>query len=362
MCSIFIKREYDVVFYYPQHFNRGSKDENIYFSNLINACRQEGLSYTVFEEPDFSLNSNRNMNAIPFDFIFVIIILLRRLFNSEMDARTKDVRIGGFLSKTFFRCISFNNVVTISQSMVSTFRGINSNCMIFDVQHGIIHPNKKNYLIEKHPDKNIMCNKMQILLSGDAYKQLMIENDYTKYFKNNSHVIGSYIIRGDIKHDSFNKNILVSLQFTSDHSNAENILLLQSLEQLINYNADETITFYLKNHPRFNFDVNLKDLLSLKNVKPAPVDVNDCFELCSLQITAYSTLVFEAALKGIPTILINPLSRYNYFKKYFSYPFSNQIIDFSDKFFYKKSSFIVQRWASSYYSNFDKETFIKLLK
>ncbi|MAW21495.1 MAG: hypothetical protein CMD16_03770 [Flavobacteriales bacterium] len=362
MCGIFIKREYDVVFYYPQHFNRGSQDENMYFSHLINACKQEGRSYTVFEEPDFSLNSNRNKNATPFDFIFVLIILLRRMFNSEMDARTKDVRIGVFLSKTFFRCMSFNNVVTISQSMVSIFRGINSNCIIFDVQHGIIHPNKKNYLIEKYPDKNIIYNKMQLLLSGDSYKQLMIENDYTKYFKNNSHVIGSYIIREDLKHDSFNRNILVSLQFTHDHSNAENILLLQNLEQVINSNDDETITFYLKDHPRFNFDVNLTDLLSLKNVKPAPIDIDDCFKLCSLQITAYSTLVFEAALKGIPTILVNPLSKYDYFNKYFSYPFSNEIIDFSDKLFYKKSSFMVQEWASSYYSDFDKETFIDLLK
>jgi len=362
MCSIFIKREYDVIFYSPQHFNRGSQDKNMYFMHVINACKEEGISYEIFEEPDFSSSCNRNKNAIPFDFIFLLIIFFRKVFNSEMNDREKDIKIGGFLSKTFFRNITFNNVITISQSMVSIFRGIDEVCPIFDIQHGIVHPNKLNYLMEGHPDKNIKENNLQILLSGNSYKKLMIENDYSTYFKNSSHVIGGYITRDALRHDSFNSNILVSLQFTHDHSVNENAILLASVENLIRSTTDETINFYLKNHPRFNNEVNLTELFSLNNVKLAPIDINDCFDLCSLQITAYSTSVFEAALKGIPTILVSPISKYNYFKNYFSYPFSNTIQDFFNQDFYKESSLQVQDWASSYYSDFDKKIFINLLR
>ena len=362
ICSIFIKREYDVVFYYPQHFNRGDQDENIYFMPLINACQQERISYSIFEEPDFFSSSERNKNAIPFDFIFLLIILLRKMFNSEMNDREKDIKIGRFLSKTFFRNITFNNVITISQSMISTFRGIDETCSIFDIQHGIIHPNKPNYLMEGNPEKNIADNKIQLLLSGDSYKKLMIENDSTTYFKDNSHVIGSNFIKGSLRHEAFNNNILVSLQFTHDHSESDNAIFLQSLEQVIRSTDDEVVTFYLKNHPRFNDEVNLTALFNLNNVKLAPSNINDCFELCSLHITAYSTLVFEAALKGIPTILVSPISRYNHFKNYFFYPFSNRISEFFNQDFYKESSVKVQDWASSYYSNFDKKTFINLLR
>ena len=362
ICSIFIKREYDIVFYYPQHFNRGSEDKNIYFTHLIKACKQEGMSYSIFEEPDFSSIAKRNKNAIPFDFIFLVIIFFRRMFNSEMDDRVKDIKIGKFLSKTFFRNITCNNVITISQSMTSIFRGIDENCLIFDVQHGIIHPNKPDYLMHSNPAKNIADNDMQLLLCGESYRQLMIENDSTTYFRDSSHVIGSCISRGSLMHDSFNNNILVSLQFSHDHSDDENAIFLKSLDQFIRSNSEGRITFYLRDHPRFNGEVNLKELFSLDNVKLAPIDISDCFDLCSLHITAYSTLVFEAALKGIPTILLSPIPKYNYFNSYFSYPITNMIEDFFSKKFYKESSVKIQEWASSYYTSFDKETFINLLK
>ncbi len=360
--SIFIKRRYDVVFYYPQHFNRGKQNKNVFFDHLINACKEEGFSYTIFEEPDFYSNSKRNPNAVPFDFIFVIIIILRRMFNSEMIDREKDTKIGGFLAQTFFRNITFNNVITISQSMISIFRGIDESCSIFDVQHGIIHPNKENYLMEGIPAENIVNNRIQLLLNGNSYKKIIVDHDSTSYFHDNSYVVGSHIFKKNIQHSQFNGNILVVLQFTQDHSENENAIFLKSLEKIIRTNDNKTITFYIKNHPRFNGEIDLENLHTLTNVKHAPIDINDCFELCSLQITAYSTSVFEAALKGIPTIIVNPILKYNYFKKYFDYTCSKIISDFFDQEVYNRSSIKVHNWASTYYCNFNKIKFITLLR
>ncbi len=359
--SIFLKKKYDIIFYYPKHFNRGIKKENYYFSSLINSCKRHNITYLLFEEPDSYLIANRNKSTIPFDFIFYLIIFLRKLFNTEVNLIFKDNKIGIFLSKTFFRGIKFNNVITISQSMVSVFRGIDSSCSIFDVQHGIIHPNKLNYLEHRMPSDNLINNRINILLTGLAYQELLVRHDSTSFFKNNSFVIGSHICSSEIRHFSFNNKILVTLQFTHDHTYDENLLILTNLIKMIK-NSDVKNVFYLRNHPRYNNDINLDDLFALANVCVAPNDLNECFNICSLHLTAYSTCIFEAALIGIPTILITPIDRFNYFQTYFKYPFQYEIKDFIIDNYYVDQAQVVQNWAIDFYSRYDEDTFIQLLK
>ena len=88
---LFIQNKVDVVFYYPQHFNRGASGENLYFEPLYQACDNNNLSYLVFEEIDFKSDKPRNKNTIPFDFIFYIIFFFRKLYLT-------DISIGKFLS------------------------------------------------------------------------------------------------------------------------------------------------------------------------------------------------------------------------------------------------------------------------
>ena len=42
--------------------------------------------------------------------------------------------------------LSFRNYIVLSQSMLSIFRSINPDAKLFDLQHGIIHPNHNAYL------------------------------------------------------------------------------------------------------------------------------------------------------------------------------------------------------------------------
>ena len=98
-----MKRKYDVVFYYPQHFNRGENNENQFFKHLLLSCDSNNISYIVFEEPDFTIKSSRNSKATQFDFIYLVVILLRKLFSSDMTTQLKDQKIGSFIAKIFFR-------------------------------------------------------------------------------------------------------------------------------------------------------------------------------------------------------------------------------------------------------------------
>jgi len=358
---IFRKREYDVIFYYPQHFNRGNKNKNNYFKHLIESCKDKGLRFIVFEEPDFSSRFKRNDEAEPFDVIFYFILLLRKLIFLKSYNSRKDKIIGKILAQLFFKRIYFKSLVTISQSMVNVFRGMDQDCAIFDLQHGIIHPNKKNYLENNIPAENLKNNNVNVLFFGKSFQDLLIMHDSTSFFKDRSFVIGSHIFESKNYHTSFNYKILVTLQFTHDHTNIENKTLLESLIKIIS-NSNRKNLFFLKHHPRFNNDINIDVLLDQDNVTLAPSNLKKCFETCSLHITSYSTCVFDASLVGIPTLIVNPLKKFDYFKKYFEYNFEYEINDFVDTKFYFKQSIKVKQWAKSYYNTYNENFFLSLIR
>ena len=100
----FKKRKLDILFYYPHHFNRGENGENLFLEHLYNSCKKNNLSFLVFEEPDIWSKKVRNKTAIPFYFIYFIIIFLRKL-------RVSDFYIGKILSKTILRGLIFKNCI-----------------------------------------------------------------------------------------------------------------------------------------------------------------------------------------------------------------------------------------------------------
>lgn len=359
--GFFAKREYDVVFYYPHHFNRGDKNENGFFKQLLECCDKHNISYVVFEEPDYSSAAKRNKNAISFDFMYVLIVLLRKLFSTEMNIQIKDQKIGRFLSKIFFRKFIFKHYITLSQSMLSVFRGINPDAKLFDLQHGIIHNNKENYLMHGLVAENLRANNVHLLLHGKSYKALLVKNEVADYFQTHTHVIGSNASLANFKHQQFNNKVLITLQFTHDHSEAENKALKEELTSFIS-SFNTAINFYLKHHPRFNNEVDLNEILALDNVHLAPSYIHECFDLCSVHATAYSTCTFEAALLGIPTVLINPLRAHNYFENDFNYPLKHGLSDFSNEEIYTFSSKEISQWASAYYEPFNSEKFLNLLQ
>lgn len=350
--SIFFKRKVDIVFYYPQHFNRGENSQNIYFNNLYKSCKQVEKSFLIFEEPDRFSKIGRNNKTIPFDFIYYLIIFLRKFIKS-------DLYIGKLLCKSFFTKIYFDNVIILSQSMIEVFRGINLDSNIFDLQHGIIFSNQASYLEKNYVSKHIKKNKIKVLLFGCAFKSILEKSDLSKYYINNSHVIGVSRVSPKLFHSEFNNNILVSLQFTDDHSFNQNKILLDELEKLIkrytNYN------FYLRDHPRSSTDFNINFLFKLNNVFKSNGSLFESFKICSLHVTAYSTTTFEAAYFGIPTFFLTSLNdNFNMFYNDFNYILKNEIKNIVNN--YMQCSLKVQKWEASFYSPFNRDKFLSLLK
>jgi hypothetical protein len=245
--------------------------------------------------------------------------------------------------------------------MLSLFRGINSHAILYDLQHGIIYNNKKNYLINGVAERNLVENDANLLLTGGSYKNILTVNEKLDYFQNHTLVIGSDSSCKSTMHEKFNKNILITLQFTHDHTAVENKILLKELSEFI-ASVKVDVDLYLKHHPRFNNEVDLSDIFKLSNVKMAPIDINECFTLCSLHATTYSTSTFEAALLGIPTVLLHSENEFNYFQKEFNYPLNFLIDEFDSIEFYQEKSKIIKDWAIAFYTPFNEPKFLNSLR
>ena len=356
----FIKKHYRIILYAPQHFNRGENSENIFFKDLLDVCKIHNISFLYLEEPDVYSNQKRSKKAIPFDFIYYLIVFLRKFMRLELSSIDKDKKIGSFLRKIFFKKITFDNYITISQSMLSFFNGVNSDAKRFDLQHGTIHAKKESYLYDGMVSSNLQENDVNLFLSGNAYKNILTKNEIESYFYNHIHVIGISSINNIIISSEPNKNVLVSLQFTHDHSKDENRLIADALEKQMM--EESTFYFYLKNHPRFNTEMDLNRFLSLPNVSLFSEDLKDGFKKCSLHLTSYSTVAFEASLQGIPTCFLQSDSeKMNIFNTQYNYPFYKYSL--SDLYNnYSVCSLDTKQWAMKFYQPFCEESFLKSLK
>ena len=346
----------DVIFYAPSHFNRGEYYENQFFKPLISSCKKNNISYLILEEPSKGQHS-RNNKSIPFDFIFLLIIILRKWMKVENDIIATENKIGVLLSNTLFRNFRYKNYIVLSKSMISVFSTINKEAKLFDLQHGIIFTNKSDYFSNNILSPHLERNNVSLLLSGSKFKELLVKNGESNFVENNAHVIGVEV-ENKFLHKEANKHVLVTLQFTEDHTNSQNKKLLEELEFVIDENRD--LIFYLRNHPRFNNEVDLTRLYEFENVQRANSDLYSNFPKCSLHLTAYSTTTFECALLGIPTVFMQCLSdEFSMFKKDYDYPFNYSLVEVLNN--YINCSNKVNNWAKSYYSDFNEDKFIKCL-
>ena len=355
----FKRKHYNIIFYAPHHFNRGNNSENIFFKDLLDLCKTHNLSFLYLEEPDVYSNQKRSKIAIPFDFIYYLTVFFRKFMKSKISYIDGDKKFGGFMKKIFFKNITFDNYITISQSMLSFFNGVNSDAKRFDLQHGTIHAKKKSYLYNGIVSSNLKENDVTLLLRGNAFKDILIKNDTSNYFLDHIKVIGISNFNNVIP-SKLNKNVLVSLQFTHDHSFDENKEIAENLE--IHIKKESSFHFYLKSHPRFNNEINLSRFLSLPNVSLFSEDLKDSFDKCSFHLTSYSSVTFEASLHGIPTcfLQLDPI-KMSIFNTQYNYPFYNYLL--SDLYNnYSFCSLKAQKWAKEFYQPFCEASFLKSLK
>ena len=279
------KDKIDVLIYYPQCYSIQSKYP-FFLTPLIKSIENNGLSCVIVEEPNINSKNKRSNETIPFDFIWFIVIVLRKFYDGK-NYNNIDVKIGKFLSKFLGIKNNIKNIITVSQSFQSIFKGMFPGAVLYDYQHGIISSKYYGYIDGNSVAEHILNNQSNVLLYGKDFKKKLLSLDKGKYFEKHAFVIGSFYKNYNKPKEFFNGNILFTLQFTKSHSKHINNLLLEKTIELfdkIKSNKFE-VTIYLKEHPRFEECLTTDVLYNYDFVRHANDNLNECLELCSLHIT-----------------------------------------------------------------------------
>ena len=386
---IFIPKKYDVVFVTSVFFNRGKEGENILLKPMIECCNNNSLSFTIIEETDLKgeyRNFIRQNRSIPFDFISLVQIVFRKIYNfiyknpsSINEEYERDLKISKILRILFFKKFYSKVYITLLWNNVTLWRSINPDSCIVDYQHGIIFNGHAGYIKDGKPPKVKFSNKITTLVYGDRFKSLLIENDNTKFYseKNIFNVGLKKHIDSNIKVPKRNKKILFTLQITADfHEKQFNEQYVQIVKKLIGDNSKflalNNYEIIFRHHPRYSVTQCPKlkienDFVSFDNKTP----ITDLLSDVDIHITFNSTSSLDAAMTGVPTIFIdmhNPQSPNEIFLNQYKYPLKNLVIkDYQDlkKFLieleskdtYDRYCTSVQDWSSELYQDFDEIRF-----
>jgi len=388
---IFISREYDVVFVSSAFFNRGMDGENLLFKPMVECCKKNKLNYIVLEDTDLKgayNNFNRNEKSIPFDFVSLLQIILRKVYNLRhkkpitRDAvYLREFKISKILKNLFFKKFHAKVYITLTWNNVTLWRTVSPSASIVDYQHGIISDGDEAHMKDGHPPKIKSANDVIALVYGDRFKRILIDNDKTGFYSEKNVInVGLYKNKTSYSKKRIpvnNKKILFTLQITPDFSDKKvNELYIDIVEKLIGDNADflskNNYEIIFRHHPRFN-TMNCQDIIlehnfvSFDNQTP----MNDLLSTVSLHMTFHSTSVFEAAMMGLPTIFIDMherLSPNEIFLKQYEYPCKNWVIrdyeDFikvltesEDKHTYNNYCNDVFQWSQELYHDFNESVF-----
>ena len=376
------KRHYDVVFYYPAHFNRGENNSNVFFKPLYEICSTHNIKYIVLEEPDLHTKYPRNNTAIPFDLPFLIILVLRKFIKLDKfkSFQHRDWYIAEKLRPIFFKNFHFHNYIVLSNSMLAFFRGLEKNANLYDYQHGVIFSGHPGYLTDHgEAAAHIKLNEANVLLYGKGFQEVLLKNDRTDYYKNHSFPLGIDKKIPKIKKTTIQNewNILFSLQFTGTGEFAEKQYhwvetIHNFLESNRQFFEENNVQLLLKHHPRYNGSIDITPILQLDFVKTFKGDMWEGLRQSFLHLTFYSTSIFDASYYGIPTLLWqHEFSLANVFVDDFGYPLGvdddTSLISKIKRFMNNKKDYInasqdVQKWYKNIYSPLNERVFVELTK
>lgn len=374
------KDEYDIIFYYPSHFNRGKNNENAFFAPLYELCDRYGIKYAVFEEPELFKKTSRNPETVPFDFPFIVILVLRKLiplktFNSFQQREQFIAKI----LKPLFRRYRFKNYIVLSNSMLGLFRGLNPNAKLFDYQHGVIFSSHTGYFTENgEAPPHIKENDVNLLLYGSGFRDLLVKKSRDNYYQNHTYVLGIGESAKKPQKIKALKNITFSLQFTgtgefADKQNDWVQIIREFYEKHKQFFVEHDLKILMKHHPRFDGSINISPIIGFPFAELFDGSLDEALDRSFLHLTFYSTSIFDASAKGIPTLLWgHRFSLAKIFKEDFDYPVqicsdSSQLINKISTYLnnyeaLEKDSEKVFEWYRKIYSPLDKELFLSLFK
>ena len=372
--QIIFKKRVDVVFYYPQHFNRSKDGTNPYFDPLINVCNENEIRYVVIEEPASGIDKPHNPKTIRGDALLLTILIVRKLIRTilKYDYIKQEHITARFINIITFGKLKVNKYITISGSMEHLFCFMNKNGNVYDLQHGIIYSKHQGYFYKdgKIRDEHYISNLNFLVYGEGTYNAFFKNNDNINILKDRVKIIGCPL-ENDIKENQKGgKNIFYSLQYTSDDlwdKNEFTKLFIDSIKRINKYN----FKVEYKHHPRFDNSVDLQKECNGYNTTETKDRIDDIINRTKLHITYFSTTAFEFAAYGVPTYFlisdIIPDGKTIFYDEY-EYPLYKdmtieEVIErLNNPIYSEEDSKIVKDWYNKFYMPFDKQAFYDIVK
>lgn len=374
---LFLRGRRDVVFYYPQHFNRSAEGTNPLLDPLVKICAKNQMSYIVLEEPDWGTLAPRNKQAIQFDIYFMLVMVLRKLLplNWFSHYEMREKKIGMIVNLVSFGFFKSNNYITMGNAMGGggVFRGMSKDSNIYDYQHGIISRTQAGYFKNmSKPNESIRINNKKIFVYGQGYKDIF---EKVKYFENKVFVLGNDDYFVETQNKAEGKAILFSLQFVDHEDKTLNSTMYKKLMGVLKEIEPILIKYglklYFKSHPRFNGCMDLTELKMNPQVSFIDESMDDIVDQVFLHITFWSSMVFNFSKYGIPTYIL-----YSEEVKYgkdiiideLGYPISSNIplSEHIQKYMNNSDTLsadcrLAREWYEKYHSPIDEKVFIGTL-
>ncbi|MEL0238909.1 MAG: hypothetical protein VW946_05540, partial [Gammaproteobacteria bacterium] len=193
--QIFFKKNFDVVFVCSTYFNRGKHGENILFKPMIECCKKNNLNYVIFEDTYFKshIDFKANQNSISFDFILIIQIILKKIYNliykqpiSLDEIYFQDLKVAKIVRRLFFRKFNSKIYITLIWNNVTLWRVISPSASVVDYQHGYIFDGEEEFMKDGRPPRVKLDNNVEALVHGHKYKSILIDNDKSGFYNENN--------------------------------------------------------------------------------------------------------------------------------------------------------------------------------
>lgn len=370
----------ELLFYYPQHFNRSQAGTNPFFDAMLEACDKAGISYDLLEEPDRGTDKPRNPKARKADCFFWSVIAVRKVLSilfPKKDFFWREERAARLYNLLTFGRYRYRRYITISGSMYFFFAYLNPEAEVYDMQHGILCKHHQTFFDQTtfRLRRQYYRSNLHFLVWGEGYKRCF-EKGEEALLAERTHVVGypcrSAVSSGAPRDGYSQKSILVSLQFTNDYDAAGLKVMKQSLWRFLEEVEPLGHKVVLKNHPRYNNCIALDDLLArFPFVEMTSGSLGELVGKTSLHVTYYSTTAFEFAEYGVPSFFIvdeNDRAKSRLFYDDFCYPLydgmtiTEVLARLNDKSSYELDSATVRAWYDKFYTPFDEAAFLKLIR
>ncbi|MEG2001297.1 MAG: hypothetical protein RR053_07900, partial [Evtepia sp.] len=352
---------------------------NPFFAPLIEICRKNGIQYRVFM-PDLRPISGYGENAGSSWFLEWGQIALRKVLHRLWcGSETSMYRfIGKTLALLTFGVFRADICITNAGIYMDFLPAMNPHSRIVDLQHGVIYSTHPGYFDAQGRLLPLRDKESQIeyWVYGEGYRDCFFKNP-----QNARRLLGKVHVVGDVLRDtspleleslplSQRTMILFSFQFVNDFTveklNEMKRIIEQMLSQVAKTSSMQAFQWRFRHHPRFSNCISLSDWeWKFPWFKETHSPINEILPSLFSNVTFNSTMAFDVASRGVPTIFLDnaALGWKNVFFTEYDYPFPvmtiNDLIGMNENE-YVRIETRLKKWYALYYSPFDT-SLVKML-